>query len=360
MKKKLFSLIICIICCVSALCFAANAQAPVLEPDDNARFTVNYKGKPGSFYFLLVLDGMYYEGDERFLTDDSILYVSQKMASEDGIVSFSNFRPKPCEEATVFISGGTIELPEICGYISTVSKSTITVPENSTVHFADGTVKEYENETTVFVPLDEGFIYVNSNYTSHALYVVGADGIAQRITGFDNAVVGINGASMRTKAPQGLRFYSYASNSAKEMEASSNGYEISEYGFIVTAETSHTGLIGGNYSLDMNLVSQGKAMTGVAYQKGGKDKIFENQDDYNRIIFTAVLLGIPENKVGYTTTIAYRPYYIITDGETETVLYGEITKRTVYEVASAIKNENGDNYNSNIEYIDGIIAVVEQ
>jgi len=360
MKKTILSFIICIICCVSALCFAANAQAPVLEPDDNARFTVNYKGKPGSFYFLLVLDGMYYEGDERFLTDDSILYVSQKMASEDGIVSFSGFRPKPCEEATVFISGGTIELPEICGYISTVSKSTITVPENSTVHFADGTVKKYENETTVFVPTDEGFIYVNSGYTSHTLYVVGADGIAQRITEFDNAVVGINGASMRTQSPQGLRFYSYASNSAKEMEASSDGYEISEYGFIVTAETAYTGLIGKDYSLDMNLVAEGKAVPGIAYQKGIKDKVFENQDEFNRVLFTAVLLGMPENKVGYTTTIASRPYYIITDGETETVLYGEITKRTVYEVALAIKNENGDNYNSNIEYIDGIIAVVEQ
>lgn len=359
MKKGIVSFLLCILCCTAVFCLSTNALAPEIIPDENARYTVSYEGTPGDFYFMIVLEGTYYEGDERVITDESILYIAQQKADEAGVVKFSGFRPKPCNEATVFISGGSIDTPEICGYINSVGMSTITVPANSTVHFADGTTRRYEDEETVFVPVEEGFVYVNSGYTSHTLYVVDADGVAERINGFDNAIVGINGASMRTEAPQGLRFYSYASNTAKELDAETDAYEIAEYGFIVAAETKHTGLHNTDYTLDMNLVAQGKAVQGVAYEKGGPDRIFENQDDYDRIIFTAVLLGIPENKVGYTTNIAYRPYYIISDGETQTVLYGEITERSVYEVASKIKNENGDNYLENKEYIDSIIGIVE-
>lgn len=360
MKKSFLSIFISVLCCIAMLCLFANAQAPELLPDENARYTVNYTGTPGEFYFMIVLEGTYYEGDERVITEDSVLYLAQKEADSNGFVSFSSFRPKLCESATVFVSGSGMDAPEICGYINAVGKNSIDVPANSTVHFADGTTREYENPTTVFVPVEEGFVYVNSNYESHTLYAVDANGVAEHIEDFDNAIVGINGASMRTEAPQGLRFYSYASDSAKELDAETDVYEIAEYGFIVTAETSLTGLVGGNYTLDMSLVSQGKAVSGVAYQKGGQDRVFEHQDEYDRIIFTAVLLGIPENKTGYTTTIAYRPYYIITDGETQTILYGEITKRSVYEVASKIKAENGSNYLYNAEYIDSIIGIVER
>ena len=360
MKKSFSSIFISVLCFIAILCTCTAAQAPELIPDENAKYTVDYTGTPGEFYFMLVLEGTYYEGDERVITEEGILYLAQKQADDNGFVCFSGFSPKPRKAATVFISGAGIDIPEICGYINSVGMSTITVPANSTVHFADGTTRRYEDEETVFVPVEEGFVYVNSGYTSHTLYVVDADGVAERINGFDNAIVGINGASIRTVAPQGLRFYSYASNAAKELDAETDAYEIAEYGFIVAAETKHTGLLNTDYILDMNLVAQGKAVQGVAYEKGGPDRIFENQDDYDRIIFTAVLLGIPENKVGYTTNIAYRPYYIISDGETQTVLYGEITKRSVYEVASKIKAENGSNYLYNVEYIDSIISAVEQ
>lgn len=360
MKNKFFYIVICAFCIATVFCLCANALAPELLPDENAKFTVNYEGESGELYFLLVLDGTYHEGEERVLTQDSILYISQTRADNNGLASFSSFRPKPCESATVFVSGGSLDAPEICGYINTVSKCTITVPENSTVHFADGTTRKYENKSTVFVPAKKGFMYVNSGYTSHVLYSVDSNGVPEQITGLDNAVVGINGASMRIQDPQGLRFYSYASKSAKELDASDDGYEITEYGLIVTAETAYTGLLGADYTLDMNLVSEGKAVHGVAYGKDGFDRIFEDQDDYNRVIFTAVLLNIPETKTGYTTVLASRPYYIVSDGEKKTVLYGEITKRSVYEVASLIKNENGDSYYENMEYIDSIIAIAEQ
>lgn len=360
MKKSFSSIFISVLCFIAVLCTCTAAQAPELTPDENAKYTVNYTGTPGEFYFMIVLEGTYYEGDERVITEDSVLYLAQKEADSNGFVSFSSFRPKPCESATVFVSGSGMDAPEICGYINAVGKNSIDVPANSTVHFADGTTREYKNQATVFVPVEEGFVYVNSNYESHTLYAVDANGTVEHIEGFDNTIVGINGASMRTEAPQGLRFYSYASDSAKELDAETDVYEIAEYGFIVAAETKHTGLLNTDYILDMNLVAQGKAVQGVAYEKGGPDRIFENQDDYDRIIFTAVLLGIPENKVGYTTNIAYRPYYIISDGETQTVLYGEITKRSVYEVASKIKAENGSNYLYNVEYIDSIISAVEQ
>ena len=109
MKRSFLSILVSVICCITMLCICANAQAPELIPDENARYNLDYIGTPGEFYFMLVLDGTYYEGDERVLTEESILYIAQQKADENGVASFSGFRPKPCEEATVFISGGNIE-----------------------------------------------------------------------------------------------------------------------------------------------------------------------------------------------------------------------------------------------------------
>ena len=175
MKKIFFGILVCII--VSALCMYASAEASQLVPDENGTYTVEYTGQPGEHYFMIVLDGMYNEGEERTLTDDSILYLAQEKADENGVVSFSEFCPKPCDMATVFISGEGIATPMVYGYINTVGESAINVPANSTVHFADGTTHRYTDKTTIFAPAKQGFMYVNTDYASHSLYFVNANGL---------------------------------------------------------------------------------------------------------------------------------------------------------------------------------------
>jgi hypothetical protein len=233
----------------------------------------------------------------------------------------------------------------------------ISVPAGSVVYFADGTSKAYSQATSVVVPAKEGYIYVNKGFESHEVYYVDADGNTEKLTYLENAILGFNGAGIRTSGVQGIRFRASVSDISRELSESEDGYEISEYGFVVTAETKASGLSGKDYTLDMALVNSKKAVKGVAYNKNsGKDIVFENTD--NRTVFTSVLKNIPFENKALTTQIASRPYYILTDGETEIVIYGEITKRSVYDVAKAIKNSGGSDYTDNKEYVDSIIDIV--
>ncbi len=241
-----------------------------------------------------------------------------------------------------------------------VTASKITVPAGSTVYFVDGTSTTYAAETEVEVPAAAGLLYVNTGYTTHAVYAVDANGVATKVDALDNAVLGMDNASIRTSGVKGIRFASAFNNDAKALDFDeSAAYEIAEYGFIVTAETTATGLKDTAYTLDMALVAAGKAKTGVAYNKAdGTDVIYSiTEDDYT--IFTSVLKNIPTSKASLTATIASRPYYIVTDGENETILYGEITKRSIYDVAKLIKNANGTDYTENKAYIDEIITAVD-
>ena len=238
-----------------------------------------------------------------------------------------------------------------------IDYSSISVPANSTVYFTDGTSKAYDDEAIVRVPKAEGYIYVNTGFDAHTVYYVDADGVPTEITVLDNALLAFNGANIRTNGVQGIRFKASVGNTAKALSADNSNYEISEYGFIVTAETEKTGLKNEFYTLDMALVNDGKAVKGVAYNKSDSTDIVYALDD-DRTVFTVVLKNIPLVSRALTTTVVTRPYYILSDGENETVIYGEITKRSVYDVARAIKNAGGTDYTDNKDYIDNIMEIV--
>ncbi len=90
-----------------------------------------------------------------------------------------------------------------------------------------------------------------------------------------------------------------------------------------------------------------------------RDRTLYTNVDNDRTAFAVVLLNIPVEKDNLTTTIASRPYYILSDGENELVFYGSITKRSVYAVAKAIKDAGGSDYTNNKSYIDTITEIVE-
>lgn len=236
--------------------------------------------------------------------------------------------------------------------------STISVAAGSTVYFVDGTAMLFNEDTEVEVPAEAGLIYVNTGYDAHTVYAVDAEGVPTKVTGLDNAILGSAGANIRTSGVQGIRFRASVSNTAKDLGLATSEYEIAEYGFIVTAETNKTGFDSNSDFLGMNLVEAGKAKKGVAYNKAdGTDIVFAEETDST--IFTNVVKNIPLTKSALQANIVSRPYYIVTDGATETVLYGELTKKSVYGVAVAIKEAAGADYTDNKDYIDSIISIVE-
>ena len=233
----------------------------------------------------------------------------------------------------------------------------ITVPEDSAVYFVNGQRMYYDDETEINVPKQEGYIYVNSGYDAHVLYRVNENGTLFEVSEFDDAILGFDGASIRTTGVQGIRFRGSVSDSSKQLSLTDDDYEIKEYGFVVTAENDETGLKDTEYTLDLNLVCDGKAVKGVAYNKeNGTDIIYDVTDE--RTVFTGVLKNIPQTSDALMTRIASRPYYILSDGNNETVIYGEITIRSVYGVARAIKDIGGKDYTDNQEYIDNILKIV--
>ena len=236
--------------------------------------------------------------------------------------------------------------------------STISVPQGSKVYFADGSSQEFSQETEVTVPKVEGHIYVNTGFEAHTVYSVDSDGVPTKILELDDAILGFDGASIRTSGVQGIRFRSSVSNIARGLTLGTDGFEIKEYGFVVTAENKVTGLEGKDYELDMSLLENNKALKGIVFDRvSGQDLIHTIEN--GRTSFTVVLLNIPLSKENLTTTIASRPYYILSDGENELVFYGSITKRSVYDVAKTIKDAGGSDYINNKSFIDTIVSTVE-
>ncbi len=307
-------------------------------------------------YYYTIADGKTIDDVEFALETASTAFTNIANTSNKG--SATHIYASVTDGTEYIGSKGGITVDAFFDEEDTPEASIINVSSGETVYFADGTVVTYEEDTSVEVPAVAGIMYINTGYTSHLVFSVDQYGVITHIEDLNDAVLGMDGAGIRTSGVQGIRFRSSVSNSAKELTASANGYEIMEYGFLVTAETAVTGLKDTDYTLDMALVKAGKAKTGVAYNKAdGINIVYES--DPERTIFTNVVKNIPMNKTSLESIIASRPYYILTDGENVITVYGEITKRSIYEVAKAIKEANDTDYTSNKAYIDEIITTVD-
>ena len=80
-----------------------------------------------------------------------------------------------------------------------------------------------------------------------------------------------------------------------------------------------------------------------------------NGDDIDgSIIYTAVTTGIP--MTAKKENMVVRTYAKYTLGENEIVVYGNTMTNSLYNVAKAIADENGEAYANNKDYIDSILA----
>lgn len=236
------------------------------------------------------------------------------------------------------------------------SKLYIPVKKNDVIYFQDGTfVTATETTDEYEIPLSDGYVVVNTGYETQKFYKVSNRTITD-VNGLENAILGTPGVSIRVDRYSGIRFRCAVSNIAKSLTESVDGYEIVEYGFIMTAETNKIiNDVGYNYVLNMDMVNNGYAKKGVAYD-ANTDIVFDRDDSYTWI--TGVVCNIPEDAASVQTTIVARPYYKLSNG---IHVYGETIKSSVHNAYQACKNDEETYFSlaeSERAYIDKIVGLV--
>ena len=150
----------------------------------------------------------------------------------------------------------------------------------------------------------------------------------------------------------GIRFHTFTSNAVKRT--------VNEIGFLATREsflTSASDYTELTFDFRTNGATSSEAAAkyavGVAYKKDETDIIY-GEGDNGEIIYTAMAMGVPTS--AKNERIVVRPYAKYLFNGREVVIYGNAMSASLYEVAEAVKTENGEAYANNTEYIDSILA----
>lgn len=147
-----------------------------------------------------------------------------------------------------------------------------------------------------------------------------------------------NTTEVRTTSPIGIRFNAEVSNKVRNIST-----DVVEYGFIVTTEH----LIGDN---ELTFDSGVKYVYGKAYDNTASlDKVFRDTD--TGVIFTGVMMGIPDNKTAYTTKIIARSYVKIGNS----YFYGNTHTDSLYDVVSRMDEA----LIADFPYLQNVINTVE-
>ena len=115
MKKFLIALLVC----VAVMSLAAYAELPTYTPESDGTYTIGYtEGAESNYYALLVVEGVYAEGETPVISEDTVLYIDQATANANGDVSFDGWIPKNEEPATVYLGGSNFtDGPVLLGYL---------------------------------------------------------------------------------------------------------------------------------------------------------------------------------------------------------------------------------------------------
>ena len=355
MKKTLKRMIALSFVCIVLLTSAVFAEE-YYKADANGEFSVDYNGTADDYYALLVVEGVYGQGETPVISEDTVVYMGQTKANAQGKADFNNWEPKNDSPATVYV-GGAENGPVLLGYINAenvAKKVLVDVQEGDVVYLQDGATVIAAQTGTVATKDQNGVVVVNSGMESQKIYYIDVyEGTATLVA--TDAVVGTKLISLRNDTEDatksGVRFKMTHNPATKGA--------IVEYGFIMTAETNKViNGAGADYVLDKAMVDAEYAKLGMAWSKaeGGNGKWF-NKDDDTKWIISGVLHNIPMTKDGVKTTIASRPYAVYEDG---TYVYGEITKTTLYNTCKAYEKVNFEGCSSeDKKFIKGIIQLVE-
>ncbi len=272
----------------------------------------------------------YGETDYIVFADNKGVYGAEILVDSSRVVSLSDTTVN-CTVASTSINGNTL-----------------------TVTLAPDTGYEFTTSEDVMA-----LVTVNGNEPATA-QVVNDEAIVTFELEQSNAPETIQGASIRTNAPQGMRFAAYVSDENKALAY--------EYGFIVAldksfaSEKEYTKLVFDNdestaYGTNAHGITfvSGKAYLAdeprkapsinLVYSLTGEEFGLDKAGTY----FTTVLSGIDE--ASYASVFVARPYLRTEDG----ICYGEPVARSIKQVArSIVMSEYNGDLNAAPEYIQNI------
>ena len=157
--------------------------------------------------------------------------------------------------------------------------------------------------------------------TKTSYYAVDAENESYEKLDMDNYMENVNDLSVRVSDPVGIRFKSTITTASKDEIVS---FEIAEYGYIIGLEST---LINKGEELNFDA---SKYVYGAAYDKSGKDIVFDSYDDLYHV-FTGVLYNIPDT--AYGERIVSKTYTKISVDGKEYTVYGEPVISSIYEIA---------------------------
>ncbi|MBE6916036.1 MAG: hypothetical protein E7471_05325 [Ruminococcaceae bacterium] len=264
-----------------------------------------------------------------FISDGTKLGDMTATASYTGKVK--DFTKTLSFENTITVTPNTgMDLEDIVGRYVFIKDKAHSYKIKNAVKNADGTVT-----------LDVGdFSFVNGSGYTYDIAVGNNFEIPltkeASLGGPDVTLTTINGAQIRMKGDQGLRFFS-------TIEKSGDFGKVKEFGTILipTADIK-----------DISELEIGATLGGHTVAKVPAKNLYAETDD--TITFTAVITQIAEQN--YTRAYTARAYAILEDGR---VVYSDTgASRSVYEVAKK-GLENPDESETNKEVFRKIVAVVE-
>lgn len=117
MKKILKTLVLAVMC-LAVMSVAAFA-AENIAPNSDGTFSASYaNGTDGEYYALVVVSGIYTEGQTPAISENTVLHIDQVTAGASG-ATFDDFVPRTNDAATVFVGGSDLDDgPAILGYIN--------------------------------------------------------------------------------------------------------------------------------------------------------------------------------------------------------------------------------------------------
>lgn len=195
--KKVLSVLLVLVAVMSMTAFAAETYTP----GGDGTYSIGYtEGINGSYYALLVVEGVYEEGATPTISEDTVLYIDQATADANGDVTFDGWIPKNEEPATVYLGGTGLETPVLLGYLGSntfVVSGTVTTDSGTTYEAtvtltdAEGGVYTGTSENGAYsVEVPEGTYTFKVNVKNHLSYTDADFAVTEDVSGKDMTVKG--------------------------------------------------------------------------------------------------------------------------------------------------------------------------
>lgn len=124
MRNVTGKLIICALVLAALMSVLAFAEPTAYVPEADGTYTIGYtEASASKYYAILVVKGVYADGETPEISEDSVLYIDQATAGSSGEVSFSGFIPRTNDPASVYLGSNAegFDGPVLLGYIGVQS-----------------------------------------------------------------------------------------------------------------------------------------------------------------------------------------------------------------------------------------------